>query len=124
MKKVLWFSQHTMSPSQKAALGDVEIFQVDGTMHSVYEPFLAKVNRGSAQIEVSSFKSLSQDFDILAVVAPIGIQKQILDISDGRPVIITKNNRVRIENDSFRFDFDHWEQLLKVEVVTQLWLPS
>ena len=121
MKKVLWFSQHKMSPSQKKALGAVEIFQVDGTMQNVYEPFLAKVNGGEAYVKISSFKSLSRNFDILAVVAPINLQKQILDIAEGKPVLIAKNNRVRQDNNSFKFDFERWDQLLKIEVVTQPW---
>lgn len=36
-KKVLWFSRHEMTPEQRAALGDVEIIQVNKTVQSAYE---------------------------------------------------------------------------------------
>lgn len=36
-KKVLWFSRHEMSPEQKAALGDVDIIQVNKTIQNAYE---------------------------------------------------------------------------------------
>ena len=53
-KKVLWFSRHEMTPEQRAALGDVEIIQVNKTVQSAYE----------LQDEIN-------ECDIIAIVAPI-----------------------------------------------------
>ena len=36
-KKVLWFSRHEMSAEQRAALGDVEIVQINKTIQSAQE---------------------------------------------------------------------------------------
>lgn len=37
MKKVLWFSRHAMTEEQLAALGDVEILQINATINSAFE---------------------------------------------------------------------------------------
>ena len=42
--KVLWFSRHEMSAEQRAALGDVEIVQINKTIQSAQE--LKNRNRG------------------------------------------------------------------------------
>lgn len=122
MKKVLWFSRHEMTPEQKEALGQVEVTQLNGNMPNVHVPFNAEVN-GVAK-EVVPFKELLQEFEIIAIVAPIGLQQQILAVAGDRPVISAKNRRVLVpdENggeDKVQFHFDGWERLLKVEVVKE-----
>lgn len=122
MKKVLWFSRHQMTPEQKEALGEVSITQVNGNMPNVHVPFQAEVN-GVTQ-EVAPFKELLREFDIIAIVAPIGLQQQILGVAGDRPVISALNRRVLVpdENggeDKVHFIFDGWERLLKIEVVKE-----
>ena len=72
-KKVLWFSRHEMTPEQRAALGDVEIIQVNKTVQSAYE----------LQDEIN-------ECDIIAIVAPINLQQQFIKLANGKPVIMTE----------------------------------
>ena len=106
MKKVLWFSRHEMSKEQKQALGDVEIIQVSKSIQSARE--LAK--------EIS-------EVDIVAVVAPTGLQAEFLKISEGKPVITAVSERVLVPQDGgedkVEFRFVKWERLLEVKVVKE-----
>lgn len=107
MKKVLWFSRHEMTDEQKAALGDVEIKQINKSIDSAYE-----------------LENEIKDCDILAIVAPINLQQQFLKLAGDKPVIMAVNDRVLIHQqdgteDKVAFQFVKWEQLLKIEVVKQ-----
>lgn len=106
-KKVLWFSRHEMTPEQKAALGDCEITQVSKTINSAYE--LAD--------EIAAA-------DIVAIVAPINIQAQFLKLAGDKPVITAKSQRLLVHQDDGSedkvvFQFEKWERLVKIEVVTE-----
>ncbi len=107
-KKIMWFSRHLMSDIQKADLiriyGDVEIVQINKTINSIKE--LGDIS----------------EYDIYAVVAPIGLQAEFLRASNGKPVIIAVSKRIIIKSedgseDKIQFAFDYWEQLDKIEVV-------
>ena len=105
--KVLWFSRHEMSAEQRAALGDVEIVQINKTIQSAQE-----------------LKTEIEDCDIIAVVAPIGLQEQFLRLAGDKPVITAVNDRRIIKNDDgsedkVEFHFVKWERLLKIEVVKE-----
>ena len=105
MKKVLWFSRHEMSEEQRLALGEVEVTQVSKTIQSARE--LAD--------EIAAA-------DIVAIVAPIGLQAEFLRLAGEKPVISAVSERVVIKaddgsEDKVVFKFVKWEQLLKVEVV-------
>lgn len=105
--KVLWFSRHAMTAEQRATLVDVEIFQVNKTIKSAYE-----------------LKAEIDDCDIIAVVAPIGLQEQFLRLAGDKPVITAVNDRRIIKNDDgsedkVEFHFVKWERLLKIEVVKE-----
>lgn len=69
-KKVLWFSRHKMTEPQLAALGNVEIVQIDRSIESASE----------LQEEIN-------DCDIIAIVAPIGLQAQFLRVAGDKPVL-------------------------------------
>lgn len=106
-KKVLWFSRHEMTDDQRAALGDVEITQINKSINSAYE-----------------LENEIKDCDILAIVAPINLQQQFLKLAGDKPVIMAVNDRVLIPQqdgteDKVAFQFVKWEQLLKIEVVKQ-----
>lgn len=104
-KKVLWFSRHQMTPEQEAALGkDIEIMQVNRTIKSAYE----------LQEEINAC-------DIIAIVAPIGLQEQFLKIAGDKPVIMVANDRILIEQpdgaeSKVEFRFVKWERLVKIEI--------
>lgn len=124
---ILWFSRHAMTQEQFSALesklGKISVTQIDGTMQNVHTHFLAKINGGEEE-EVPPFKELISSFDIIAIVAPINLQQQILSVSGDKPVIMAKSNRVRVstpegQEPQFEFVFDHWYQLIKIEVVTE-----
>lgn len=105
MKKVFWFSRHEMTEEQRAALGDCEIIQCNRSINSAFE-----------------VQEEARECDILAIVAPINLQKQFLKIAEGRPVIMAVNDQVLIpqedgSEDKVAFRFVKWEQLIKIEVV-------
>lgn len=105
--KVLWFSRHEMSAEQRAALGDVEIVQINKTIQSAQE-----------------LKTEIEDCDIIAVVAPIGLQEQFLRLAGDKPVITAVNDRRIIKNDDgsedkVDFHFVKWERLLEIKVVKE-----
>lgn len=111
-QKILWFSRHEMSPEQKAALGnDVDIMQINQT-----------INHASELLDDI------QKSDVIAIVAPIGLQKEFLNLADGKPVIMAKNQRVFEPQpdgeDKVRFRFDGWEQLKKIEIVKEPYNPN
>lgn len=110
MKRVLWFSRHTMTTEQYAALetklGEpVDLVQVDKTIQSAYE----------LQNEIA-------EADIIAIVAPINLQQQFLKLANGKPVIIAQSKRIPRGEDTngepqYEFVFEGWKQLMKIEVV-------
>jgi hypothetical protein len=118
-RKILWFSRHLMTPEQKAALtsklGEVEITHVNGTAPNVHVPFQGEVD-GVPQ-EISPLKELVKEFDILAVVLPIGLLQQILPFAGERPVIQALNKRLFDGGEKVTFEFQKWQQVKKVEVV-------
>ena len=103
MKKVLWFSRHEMTPEQRAALGDVEVTQINRTVDSAYE----------LQEDIN-------DSDIIAIVAPINLQQQFLKLAEGKPVIMAVNDRVLVPQpdgeDKVEFHFVKWEQLDEIVI--------
>jgi hypothetical protein len=127
MKKVLWFSRHTMTAQQIEALGaNIEVTQVNGDMPNVHIPFEAKVN---GEDNAVVFKDFAKGFDILAIVAPVGLQQQVLSIAGDKPVIMAKNKRTLVPNpeggeDKVVFVFDLWEQLVKIDIVLKPFVVS
>lgn len=106
-KKVLWFSRHKMTEPQLAALGNVEIVQIDRSIESASE----------LQEEIN-------DCDIIAIVAPIGLQAQFLRVAGDKPVIVALNNRVLVPQEDGTeakavFNFVKWERLVKIDVVKE-----
>lgn len=106
-KKVLWFSRHKMTEPQLAALGNVEIAQIDRSIESAFE----------LQEEIN-------DCDIIAIVAPIGFQAQFLRVAGDKPVIVALNNRVLVPQEDGTeakavFNFVKWERLVKIDVVKE-----
>lgn len=106
-KKVLWFSRHKMTEPQLAALGNIEIVQIDRSIESASE----------LQEEIN-------DCDIIAIVAPIGLQAQFLKVAGDKPVIVALNNRVLVPQEDGAeakavFNFVKWERLVKIDVVKE-----
>ena len=106
-KKVLWFSRHEMTPEQRAALGDVEIIQVNKTVQSAYE----------LQDEIN-------ECDIIAICRPINLQQQFIKLANGKPVIMAVNDRVLIKQtdgteDKAEFRFVKWERLIRIDIVKE-----
>ena len=107
MKKVLWFSRHQMSEEQEKALGEVQVIQVSKT--------------------ISSARELAQEIkesEIIAVVAPIGLQAEFLKLAGEKPVIVAVSERVIVPSsdggeDKVEFHFVKWERLLEVKVVKE-----
>lgn len=107
MNNVMWFSRHEMTKEQKEALGNCKINQVNKTVNSAYE----------LQEEIN-------DADIIAIVAPIGLQQQFLKLAGDKPVIMAVNDRILVSQedgteDKVEFRFVKWERLLKIEVIKE-----
>jgi len=106
----------------EAKLGVVQVEQVDGTMPNVHIPFQGKINGEDA--EIPPFKELMQGFDVVAIVAPIQLQQQILSVAGETPVILAESKRERVsvpegEEPQFQFVFKGWKRLLEVKVLTE-----
>ena len=126
MNKVLWFSRHTLTEEQRAALGNVEVTQIDGNMPNVHVPFDGRVN--GEQANLPAFKELIQDFDVVAVVLPINLETQVLKVAGDKPVIRSVNERVLIpqadgSESKVEFRFGGWQRLVKIEVVLEDFPP-
>jgi hypothetical protein len=95
--KIMWFSHHEMTESQKLALipiyGYCEIEQINKTIQNVSEI--------SEEIKRS---------DVLAVVAPLTLRQQFL--ATGKPVIYSKK-----AGRSDLFAHAGWFQLEKIEII-------
>lgn len=106
MKKVLWFSRHTMTEEQEQALidklGKIEITQVNKTIASAYDI--------REKIEMS---------DVIAIVAPIHIQEQVLRLAGDKPVIMALSERVIVDGDKVTLKFVKWERLVEVRVIKE-----
>ena len=107
MKKVLWFSRHAMTEEQRAALGEVEILQINRTINTAFE-----------------LENEIKEVDIVAIVAPINLQQQFLKLAGDKPVIMAVNDMVLVPDpeggeDKVQFKFVKWERLLKIEVVKE-----
>ena len=124
--KVLWFSRHKMTKDQfqaleKATGGQVEIHQYSGSPENVHVPFVAEVSydgfdgEPTATLQAEPLKELVKKFDVIAIVAPIGLQQQILSVSGCKPVIMALSKR---EQDG-TFVFQKWERLVKIDVVKE-----
>ena len=109
MKKVLWFSRHTMSEEQLASLPGCEINQINRTIS-----------------HASELSEAIAESDIIAIVAPLPLQREFLLEAGDKPVITAINRRVLVPNpeggeDKVEFQFDGWKRLVKIEVVTEDW---
>lgn len=107
MKRILWFSRHPMTEEQRSVFGDAEIVQIDRTINSAFE-----------------LKEDIEQCDIIAIVAPIHIQKQFLQLAGDKPVIMALNDRVLIQQhdgseSKVAFQFVKWERLVKIEVIKE-----
>ena len=97
-----------MSTDQRRALGDVEIVQVNRTINSAFE-----------------LKDEIDAADIIAIVAPIGLQAEFLRLAGDKPVIVAVNDRVLVPSedgtneDKVEFHFVKWERLIKIEVLKE-----
>jgi len=129
MVKILWLSRHAMTAAQLnglSFLGEVEVTQVNGTFPNVHVPFnSSNPEEGETKAdvilngEVAPVKELIKSHDVIAIVAPIHLQQQVLGVSDGKPVIMALSNRVIEDGGKVSFIFDKWERLLKIEVVKE-----
>lgn len=113
--KILRITRHEVSGKQIVALkrifGDVEITEVSETLSM------------DVREAVSRFDNLADGFEIVEAVLPIQIVSAVLKFSKfskrGGRLIRAVMNRELLEDGSAVFTFDHYEETLKVEVVTK-----
>lgn len=107
MKKIMWFSRHMMTGEQISDLRriygeEIEINQVNRTVN--------RANEVRQEIESS---------DIIAVVAPLPLQKEFLELAGEKPVIFCKNERIVDPADNSKVTFSHggWFRIERIDVV-------
>jgi hypothetical protein len=106
MKKVLWFSRHELSVEQLSDLqrifGEVEVSQVNKTITAANE-----------------IRDDINEADVIAIVAPLPLQQQFLQIANGKPVVFCKNDRIVDPDDNSKVTFSHagWFQIKEIKVV-------
>ena len=80
MKNVLWFSRHVMTIGQMTELrnvfGDIKINQISYPIDHAKE-----------------IKRDIENNDIIALVAPLKIQQQFLELAGDKPVLFCRNHR-------------------------------
>lgn len=57
--------------------------------------------------------------DVIAIVAPIHIQEQVLRLAGDKPVIMALSERVVVGGDKVMFKFVKWERLVEVRVIKE-----
>jgi hypothetical protein len=116
--KVMWFSRHLMTEDQAekliSKLGEIEVTHVNGTAPNVHVPFLGEID-GVVQ-EIAPLKELIKDFNVIAVVMPIGLLQQILPFAGERPVIQALNKRLFNGGEKVTFAFEKWQRVKKIEI--------
>jgi len=108
MKRIIWFSRHQMTESQKKDLENVlnddmlDIKHVSKTIKHVIE-----------------LKKESEWCDIACMVLPIDMQEDMIKLLNGKPLLISRNHR--IQNKDGRFEFVHagWDRLVLVKIVKE-----
>lgn len=118
--KVLWFSRHTMTDAQHAAL----FIGIARHFHNDLQETGVIITQVSETINNASEIQDLDEYDVYAIVAPIALQQQFLRIAGEKPVIIAKSNRVITKNpeggeDKISFVFDKWERIKRIEVVIE-----
>lgn len=104
--KVLWFSRHPLSEEQQADLervyGSVEVHQVNRTIQAARE-----------------IATDIAECDVVAIVAPLPLQQQFLELAGEKPVLFCKNSRLIDPEDGTKVSFAHagWFQIRRIEVV-------
>lgn len=108
-KKVLWFSRQDMTNDQSQALvkkfgGWFEMIKVDGTIPNAFV-----------------LKDYIDECDVIALVAPIHIQEQVLKIAGDKPVIMALSRRQLVSDENSGESkaistFEKWERLVKIIV--------
>jgi hypothetical protein len=108
---VLWFSRHDMTEEQMDALvqiyGPVQIHQINKTVKSANE--LENEIKGS---------------DVVAVVAPVELQAEFLQVANGIPVISCRNKRTIVKTEDGKeekekYVFGGWYEIEKIDIVTR-----
>ena len=116
---ILWLSRHNMTTAQlddlKRIYGDIQIIHCDQTVNSYRDVLEA-----------------GKDCDILAVVLPPAMIADLVNPRlNTKPVIRARANRVatgnkilnpatRKEENEYKFEHVCWEQIKKIEIITQV----
>lgn len=105
--KVLWFSRHEMTASQimdlERIFGRVVVNQVSRTIQHATE-----------------LKREIHENDVIAIVAPLPLQQEFLELAGDKPVIFCKNRRILDENGGkISFIFDGWYRIIKINVMVE-----
>lgn len=107
LNKVLWFSRHEMTELQYQDLERIygeglEVTQVNKTIGSV-----------------SEIEENIKEHHIIAIVAPVRMQQEIIETAGWRPVISCRNKRILTDEGKASFIHDGWFRIRKVDIVTE-----
>jgi len=105
MKKILWFSRHSLTKEQLNDLNclfseELNIRQIDKTINSVVE--------------------IKEDLDwcdVAIVVMPIEMQKETLMLLGGKIMMISRNHRILQSDGSYKFVHAGFDRIERIEIV-------
>ena len=124
--KILWFSRHDFSEEQYKALlskfpKGVKFDKFNGAISNVHLPWTGEKNNSKKEETFPAFKELVESYDVIAVVAPLHLQQQILSIAGDKPVIVAIQKVVEGKRSEEKpvFVFDGWKKLIKIEMVME-----
>lgn len=119
MIKILWLSRHVMTEGQTTDLKRIYGDDIE-------------INHISSQVTTAQeVVELGKECDVLAVVLPMPILSDLVNPKiNSKPVLRARSKRVAIGKElnlannqmeqKYMFQHDGWEQVIKVEVVTEL----
>lgn len=107
--RILWFSRHDLTDEQRADL--YRIYGEGGNNLIQIEQHSATIQR---PLEIPNL----MDYDVWAIVAPIGLQQQFKQLAGDRPVIICEFERILLpDGGKVEFKFAGWFEIEKIEVI-------
>lgn len=116
MATIVRLTRHEASETQEAELH--RIFGEDATVEMVSETL-----PNDTREAVARFDQIAADADIVEAVLPINLLEAVLKFSQfskrGGIVVRAITNRQLKDDGSVEFVFDHYEKVVKVEIITE-----
>ena len=104
MKKVLWFSRHPLQKERLDELdriyGGVDVIQVKRRI-----------------LHASEIAEEVRCVDVVAIVAPLTLQREFLVVANGKPVIVYKTGERLDDNSNNKIEYSGWYRLKEIKSI-------